>query len=101
MEYAADVKLFGKLHTIFAVRGKPARFAHPVPPEGRAAIEILRELGLPMDAAEGVFINHKVYPLDHRVMPGDEVAFVPTGIPGPHRYTLGVFGAGRATAGRG
>ena len=32
-----------------------------------------------------MFCNHRTYPIDHIIMPGDRVAFVPYGTPGPHR----------------
>ena len=47
------------------------------------------------DMIEGVFVNHTVYDLGHYVMPSDEVAFVPYGTPGPHRFYLGLYKAGK------
>lgn len=92
---AARLKLFGKLHTIRTGLGLPTELEVEIAPEGRTASEILAELGLPADAVEGVFVNHKVYPVSRTVMPGDEIAFVPKGVPGPHRFTLGLFAAGK------
>ena len=43
-------------------------------------------------ALEAAFLNGPV-------VPGDQVAFVPRGTPGPHRYTLGIHRAGRASPG--
>jgi hypothetical protein len=59
------------------------------------ACDLARELDLPLEKIEAVFVNHIVHGLDHRIQAGDRVAFVPTGIPGPHRFLLGIFDAGR------
>lgn len=90
-----NVRLFGKLHTLRTAKGLPVELEIEIGPDGRAASEILKELDLPADAVEGVFVNHKVFPVSHLVMPGDEIAFVPKGVPGPHRFTLGLFAAGK------
>jgi hypothetical protein len=34
-----------------------------------------------------VFINNFVYSLEAVIRPGDRVAFISTGMPGPHRYS--------------
>lgn len=87
------------LHTIRTGQGLPATVEIELPEEGKSAEEILAELCLPGEEVEGVFINHKVYSLDHKVLPGDRIAFVPRGTPGPHRYTLGLYNAGKCRQG--
>ena len=89
------VRFFGKLHTLRAAAGLPDGAEASVPEGGAAAKDILADFGLPSDEVEGVFVNHTVHPLSHVVMPGDRIAFVPRGTPGPHRFTLGLFSAGR------
>lgn len=84
------VRMFGALHTIRKDRGLASQAEVTVPKGGCAATAIARELDLPMDKIEAVFINHKVYTLDHTILPGDRVAFVPTGIPGSVRLLLGI-----------
>lgn len=91
-----NVKLFGRLHTIAGERGMPVELDVEIPEEGMTAASILALLKLPAEVVEGVFINHKVYPVSHIVTRGDRIAFVPKGIPGPHRFTLGLFSAGKA-----
>lgn len=91
-----NVKLFGRLHTIAGERGTPVELDVEIPEEGMAAVELLALLDLPAEVVEGVFVNHKVYPVSHTVLRGDQVAFVPKGVPGPHRFTLGLFSAGQA-----
>jgi len=87
--------MFGVLHTIRKGRGLASTAEVPIPAEGRRARDIAHELDLPLDKIEGVFVNAIVYDIDHLVLPGDRVAFVPTGVPGPHRFMLGVHRAGQ------
>jgi hypothetical protein len=87
--------MFGALHTIRKGRGLMSTAEVLVPAEGRTARDIAHELDLPLDKIEGVFVNATVYSVDHRVFAGDRVAFIPTGVPGPHRFMLGVHQAGR------
>lgn len=89
------VRMFGALHTIRRERGLEPTTAVTIPPEGRTARDLACELELPLKKIEGVFVNHVVYDLDHLIRPGDKVAFVPTGVPGPHRFLLGIYDAGR------
>ena len=89
------VRMFGCLHTIRKDLGLESIAEVTLPPEGLKAEEIALELGLPLDRIEGVFINHLVYDLDKTVKPGDRVAFIPTGVPGPHRFMLGIHSAGK------
>ena len=84
------VRMFGALHTIRKERQLPSQAEVCVPEGGCAARQIALDLGLPLEKIEAVFVNHKVYPLDHNVQPGDRVAFVPQGIPGAARLLLGI-----------
>lgn len=84
------IRMFGALHTFRKDRGLPSQAEVLVPEQGCTAAAIARELELPMEKIEAVFVNHKAYALDHEVHPGDQVAFVPTGIPGPGRVMLGI-----------
>jgi len=59
------------------------------------ACDLARELDLPLEKIEAVFVNHRVQGLDHLIQAGDRVAFIPTGIPGPSRLLLGIYDAGR------
>jgi len=86
--------MFGLLHTHRKKKGLTASVEMQLPPEGRTALEIAHELELLIDKIEAVFCNNTIYGLDHLIMPGDRVAFVPQGVPGPHRYCLGIKQAG-------
>lgn len=89
------VRMFGLLHTIRRERGLQSTTDVHIPSGGCAAVELARKLDLPLEKVEAVFINHKVYSLDHMIQAGDRAAFVPTGIPGPTRLLLGISNAGR------
>ncbi len=97
----ATVRMFGLLHTLRRRHGLPPEARVPVPQAGCTALDIARDLDLPVDAIEAVFVNHRAVTLDHEVRPGDTVAFVPRGTPGPHRFTLGIYHAGKGSAGGG
>lgn len=89
------VKLFGCLHTLRKAEGLPTTVQVDVPSGGREAYQVAEELGLPLDRIEAVICNHKTHDLGHLIHPGDTIAFVPRGTPGPHRFTLGIYHAGK------
>ena len=89
------VLVFGSLRPCLAQRGLPYEFDAQVPTEGVLAREMAEALELPMEIVEGVFVTHTVHGLGVRIMPGDRVGFVPNDIPGPHRYYLGLYAAGK------
>jgi sulfur carrier protein ThiS len=52
--------------------------------------ELMAKLDIPMERVEVIFINRKAISADDAVIqPGDRVALVPPGVPGPHRFLLG------------
>lgn len=91
-----NVRLFGALHALRRERGLSTTMTFEVPEEGITGEELASALDLPLDLVEGVFRNHTVGPVSERLYPGDEVAFVPEGTPGPHRFFLGLYKAGHA-----
>lgn len=95
------IRMFGALHTFRRDRGLAPEAEVDVPEEGCAASAIARQLDLPVDKIEAVFINRKVYTLEHFIRPGDRVAFIPTGIPGSARLLLGIDQAGLHTKAHG
>ena len=92
---AASVRLFGSLRAIGADLGLPASLNYDVGAQGMPARDVAAGLGLPLDRVEGVFVNHTAHGLNHAVMPGDRIAFVAPEVPGPHRYSLGLYQAGK------
>jgi hypothetical protein len=89
------VRMFGLLHSLRRSRGLPATVELEIPEEGKSAFEIAQLLDLPLERIEAVFCNHRTYDLNHRIYPGDRIAFVPPGVPGPHRFYLGIHQAGK------
>ena len=89
-----SVRMFGMLREVRRERGLPATAEVSVPADGASAGQIAEDLGLPLEMIEGVFCNHTIHPLTQMVWPGDTVAFVPYGTPGPHRFFLGLYKAG-------
>lgn len=52
--------------------------------------ELLEVLDIEPQRVEVMFVNRKAYAADNaKVCPGDRVALVPPGVPGPHRFLLG------------
>jgi molybdopterin converting factor small subunit len=90
-----NVRVFGSLRPALEERGRPYEFTADVPADGITARELAEALELDVPRVEGVFVNHTVHGLDWRIMPGDEIGFVPNDIPGPHRYYLGLYNAGK------
>lgn len=89
------IRTFGCLRDLRCDRGLPPTVVREVPEAGVTAGDLATGLGLPHEKIEGVFCNGTVYPLSHVVHPGDRVAFVPYGTPGPHRFSLGLYQAGK------
>ena len=85
-----NIRLFGFLRSFMKERGLPDRFDETLPPEGKSGLEMAEELGLPAEKIEAVFINGLIRQLDAKIYPGDRVAFVPSGTPGPYRVLLGM-----------
>ncbi len=92
---AINVRIFGSLRPCRTERGLPHEFVDEVPADGIVARELAELYGLPTERVEGVFVNHIVRGLGVRVMPGDDIGFVPNDIPGPHRLYLGLYSAGK------
>lgn len=86
-----DVVGFMDLAHLFRTRGWTS--PHTIPLEAPIdGVALLRLLEVPEDDVECLFVNHHaVGPADAVVRPGDRVAVVPPGVPGPHRYGLGIW----------
>ena len=89
------VRMFGSLWSLRRERGLPLQCDIEIESEGVTASELARRLDLPLEMIEGVFCNRVVYGMGHIIHPGDRVAFVPQGTPGPHRFFLGLYAAGK------
>lgn len=95
MTGSVAVRIFGSLRPALVERGLPHEFSAEVPETGITGRELAERLCLPMEHVEGVFVNHVVHGLGIRIMPGDRIAFVADDTPGPHRFFLGLYEAGK------
>lgn len=85
-----EVRAFGKLRSLLAPGAEyPLQIA--VPAGGLPASEIAAGLGLPEGEIEAVFRNGLVVGLPDALLPGDRIAFIPRGVPGPYRLFLGMI----------
>jgi hypothetical protein len=85
-----EVRAFGELKKIFDERNWPFPIMYTIEKPCNA-IELANLLNLPTDKIEAVFINGSAYSLDKGIIhPGDRVAYVPPGTPGPYRLMLGL-----------
>lgn len=87
------VRMIAFLDTYRKERGLPTTVEVQVDQPGVSARDIADELGLPVDAIEGVFLNHRGHGLDVTVRGGDRIAFVPRGTPASHPAFFGAFDA--------
>jgi len=85
-----EVRGFGKLKKIFNDRG----WSFPIYfklEEECSAIELAKQMDLPLEQIESVIINGQATSLRNgEVEFGDRIAFVPPGTPGPYRAILGM-----------
>lgn len=54
--------------------------------------ELAERLKIKLDEIEVIFVNGFVQDLDFTINPGDRMAFLPPGCPGPYRIALGFYG---------
>jgi hypothetical protein len=94
-----SVRIFGSLRPLRTDVGLPHSLVVDVPGAGTTARELAISLGLPPEKIEGVFVNHVVHGIGVHIAPGDRIAFVPYGTPGPHRVLLGLHAAGDEESG--
>ncbi|MCL6478963.1 MAG: MoaD/ThiS family protein [Peptococcaceae bacterium] len=84
-----EVRGFSFIKDLLDRRQLPFPFYVDLPEECTAG-ELAKRLEIPADMIEAVFINGIVRRLNDIVRPGDRVAFVPPGTPGPYRVILGI-----------
>lgn len=57
-----------------------------------SGLELSKQLEIKREDIEVIFVNGFVQQLDYMIQPGDRVAFLPPGCPGPYRVALGFYG---------
>ena len=85
-----SIRIFGFLRKYMDDQALPYALEKEIGPEGKAACDIALELGIPPKEVEGVFVNGIIENIYDPVFPGDRVAFLPYGTPGPYRVFLGM-----------
>ncbi len=88
---AEDIELhaYMGLSDLFRERAWSNPYAFPLENQVSGP-ELLQALDIGAERVEVIFVNRKAYAADVAVVrPGDRVALVPPGVPGPHRFLLG------------
>jgi hypothetical protein len=85
------LKFFGQFHFFIKDKWGVSFGEVSAPEDGKTGFEIAKEIGLPIEKIEAVFRNGLVQNIYDKVFPGDRVAFVPYGTPGPYRVFLGMI----------
>jgi hypothetical protein len=89
MAEAIELHAFMALADVFRERQWSNPHEFPLSHEVTGA-ELLELLGIGPAAVEVIFVNRKAFAADRaQIHPGDRVALVPPGVPGPHRFLLG------------
>ncbi|MBS1161165.1 MAG: hypothetical protein H6R15_3584 [Proteobacteria bacterium] len=89
MAETIELHAFMDLAELFRARqwANPRQFALAEAMSGPA---LLGALGIAVERVEVMFVNRKaVATAQAHICPGDRVALVPPGVPGPHRFLLG------------
>ncbi len=85
-----EVRALSFIKRLFDARGWPFPLKYQLD-SPCTALELADRLEIPHDLVEAVFINGTVFqPDEGMVKPGDRVAFIPPGTPGPYRLLLGI-----------
>ena len=85
-----SIRVFSFLRHYMDAQGFSYAFDKDIDPKGETAYDIAVELHIPPEEIEGVFLNGSVKNIYDSVFPGDRVAFLPYGTPGPYRIFLGM-----------
>ena len=89
MAEAIELHGFMDLAKVFRERQWANPHAFPLEREVNGA-ELLDLLHIDPQGVEVIFVNRKAFAADKAtIRPGDRVALVPPGVPGPHRFLLG------------
>ena len=83
-----EVRAFGHLSGIFEKRGFPAPLLLDID-EPITGTGLAQKLEIPCEEIEVIIVNGYTQSLSYVIQPGDRVAFVPWGTPGPYRIFLG------------
>ena len=99
-DQTVTIRVFGFLRSHMDERGLPYVLTEEVPREGMSAYDLVKRLSIPSESVEAVFKNGQVINIYDLVSPGDRVALLPHGTPGPYRFFLGMDRENRERAKR-
>ena len=85
-----QVRGFIQLDALFRKRNWPIPLIFDLH-EPITGADLAKKLDIPDKDIEIIFINGLAQSLDDLIHPGDRVAFVPPGCPGPYRIHLGFY----------
>ena len=88
--HSISIRVFGFLRRYMDEQGLSYTFDKDIDSKGKTACDIAVELHIPPKEIEAVFVNGNVKNIYDSVFPGDRVAFLPYGTPGPYRVFLGM-----------
>jgi hypothetical protein len=90
MKDAIELRGFMWLTDLFRERNWPNPYHFHI--TGKLTGEqLLAMLDIPKEKVEGIFVNGRVSPVQFTLInPGDRVALLPPGTPGPYRVLLGI-----------
>lgn len=88
--HSISIRIFGFLRHYMDEQGLSYAFDKDIDSKGETAYNIAVELHIPPEEIEAVFVNGSVKNIYDYVSPGDRVAFLPYGTPGPYRVFLGM-----------
>ncbi|HKI48131.1 MAG TPA: MoaD/ThiS family protein [Desulfobacteria bacterium] len=97
---AVTIRIFGFLRSYLDERGLPYVLTEEIPDGGMSAYDLVKRIAIPTDKVEAVFRNGEVINIYDLVSPGDRVALLPHGTPGPYRFFLGMDRENRERARR-
>jgi sulfur carrier protein ThiS len=83
-----ELRGFGNLNILFRERNWPFPMLFPLS-NPLSGSDLLDLLDIRAEQVEVLLINGKVNTRDAEIKPGDRVALVPPGTPGPYRVLLG------------
>ncbi len=97
---SVTIRVFGFLRRHLDARELPYVLTEHVPHGGMSAYDLVNRLSIPPKEVEAVFKNGQVINIYDFVVPGDRVALLPRGTPGPYRFFLGMDRENRERARR-
>lgn len=90
-----EIRIFGFLRKHMDRQGLPYLIKKKIGHDDLTPVDIAEEISLPLSEIEAVFVNGKISDMQTVLSPGDRIAFLPYGTPGPYRVFLGIINRGK------